>query len=184
MHLSTVYRFCDPDSSTKGASAKYNPYYCFSYLKLYNDIMADAPTLPTYKSGLLWGTANRVFRIKVAEALAKFDLAMTEWALLGKLYESRPKGVHLADIASALSVEPPLITTMVSQLENKGFVVRKEDVRDRRAKFIHLTEKGSELVPRVEEAMQKTFDDILNNVSEAERISFLSVLQSIVKNAG
>ena len=145
--------------------------------------MADAPTLPTYRTGLLWSTANRVFRIRVAETLAKFELAMTEWALLGTLFEAQPKGVHLADIASALSVEPPLITTMVSQLENKELVVRKEDVRDRRAKYIHLTEKGIELVPRVEETMQQTLTDVLKDASDAEKTSFLKVLQAIVKNA-
>ena len=144
--------------------------------------MADAPTLPTYRSGLLWSTANRVFRNKVADTLAKYELAMTEWALLGTLYDSQPKGVHLADIASALSVEPPLITTMVSQLEKKELVERREDVRDRRAKFIHMTKKGSELVPRIEESMQKTFAEILNNVSDEERASFIRVLESIVKH--
>jgi MarR family transcriptional regulator for hemolysin len=145
--------------------------------------MADAPTLPTYTSGLLWAKAYRILRGKVSETLEKYHLTMTEWALLGKLYDANTDGVHLADVATALGVEPPLVTTMVSQLEKKGLVGRKEDVRDRRAKFISLTDESRELVPRIEEAMQRTQSALLSGLTEQEITTFVRVLDVLVKNA-
>lgn len=145
--------------------------------------MADAPTLPTYTSGLLWAKAYRILRGKVTETLEKYHLTMTEWALLGKLYDAKDEGVHLADVASALGVEPPLVTTMVSQLEKKGLVGRKEDVRDRRAKFISLTDESRSLVPKIEEAMQKTQTDLLKGLTTEDVATFMKVLESLVKNA-
>lgn len=145
--------------------------------------MADAPTLPTYTSGLLWAKAYRIFRGKVSEALEKFHLTMTEWALLGKLYDAKEDGVHLADVATALGVEPPLVTTMVSQLEKKGLVGRKDDIRDRRAKFISLTDEGRQLVPRVEAAMQQTQAYLLKGLTEQDVATFTTVLETLVKSA-
>jgi DNA-binding MarR family transcriptional regulator len=146
--------------------------------------MADAPTLPTYASGLLWAKAYRTLRVKVTSTLEKFHLTMTEWALLGKLYDSKSDGVHLAEVATALGVEPPLITTMVSQLEKKGLVGRKEDVRDRRAKFISLTDEGRELVPRIEDSMRSTLSGLFQGVTKDEVDTFMKVLQTFVKNSG
>lgn len=145
--------------------------------------MADAPTLPTYTSGLLWAKAYRILRGKVTETLEKYHLTMTEWALLGKLYDANADGVHLADVASALGVEPPLVTTMVSQLEKKGLVGRKEDVRDRRAKFISLTDESRELVPRIEEAMLQTQANLLKGLTDQDITTFMKVLETLVKNS-
>lgn len=145
--------------------------------------MADAPTLPTYTSGLLWAKAYRILRGKVTETLEKYHLTMTEWALLGKLYDADTDGVHLADVANALGVEPPLVTTMVSQLEKKGLVGRKEDVRDRRAKFISLTDESRELVPRIEEAMLQTQANLLKGLTDQDITTFMKVLETLVKNS-
>jgi DNA-binding MarR family transcriptional regulator len=145
--------------------------------------MANSTQLPTYKSGLLWAKTYRILRLKVSETLQKYQLTMTEWALLGKLFESKENGVHLADIAAALGVEPPLVTTMVSQLEKKGLLGRKEDIRDRRAKYIYLTDQGKELVPQVEETMQTTIGELMKGLSEEEVTTFLRVLSVIAKNA-
>lgn len=162
---------------------KYNAAYCNVPYCLYNEIMADSTQLPTYKSGLLWAKTYRILRLKVSETLQKYQLTMTEWALLGKLFESRENGVHLADIANALGVEPPLVTTMVSQLEKKGLLGRKEDIRDRRAKYIYLTDEGKALVPQIEETMQATINGLMEGLTEEEIATFLKVLSVISKNA-
>lgn len=145
--------------------------------------MADSRDLPTYVSGLLWAKANRAFRLRIGSSLEKYSLTLTEWALLGRLYESKSNGVHLADLAAALSVEPPLVTTMVSGLEKKGLVLRKEDIRDRRAKFIYLTEKGRAIVPEIEENVQQAVQKLLSGLTSEQIVACQQVLSAIVKNA-
>ena len=162
---------------------KYNAYYSNEIYSGYNNRMAENSETPSYRSGLLQVMAYRILRTKLTETLEKYSLIVTEWAMLGILYESKSNGVHLADIAGTLHVEPPLITTMVAQLEKKELVDRRDDVRDRRAKFIYITQKGRELVPEVEKIMQETLSVLLRGISVEELKIYKKVLEAIVKNA-
>jgi DNA-binding MarR family transcriptional regulator len=82
----------------------------------------------------------RSHRAAVARALAPLGLHPGQERLLAVLWEH--DGATQAEIAAALSVEPPTVTRMIGRLEVAGFVVRHRHPDDRRATQVWLTDAG------------------------------------------
>jgi MarR family transcriptional regulator for hemolysin len=57
-------------------------------------------------------------------------------------------GVRQKELATALSIEGPSLVRVLDSLERRGFIERREDEADRRARGIHLTKSGRELAVR------------------------------------
>jgi DNA-binding MarR family transcriptional regulator len=53
-----------------------------------------------------------------------------------------PTGARLTDLARGANMTPQAMGELVDELEELGYVVRRPDPSDRRAKLITLTEKG------------------------------------------
>lgn len=134
----------------------------------------------TYKSGLLQSKAYRIMRGHLAKILSVYDLSIPEWTILGQVFEQ--DGIRLAEISNILSVEAPLITTLSDQLEKKGLVARADDPQDRRAKLLKLTEKGRELVPKIEMDANAKIKALLTGISDADLLVYNRVLEFIVQN--
>ena len=54
----------------------------------------------------------------------------------------RPEGSRLTDLARGANMTPQAMGELVDELEQLGYVVRRPDPSDRRAKLIVLTKKG------------------------------------------
>jgi DNA-binding MarR family transcriptional regulator len=54
----------------------------------------------------------------------------------------RPEGSRLTDLARGANMSPQAMGELVDELEQLGYVVRRPDPTDRRAKLIVLTAKG------------------------------------------
>ncbi|MCW5736079.1 MAG: MarR family transcriptional regulator [Enhydrobacter sp.] len=57
-------------------------------------------------------------------------------------------GVRQKELATAMSIEGPSLVRLLDNLERRGFIERREDEADRRARGIHLTRSGRELAVR------------------------------------
>ncbi len=71
-------------------------------------------------------------------------------------------GLRLNDLASRAGVTPQSMGQFVDELEELGYVERRPDPNDRRAKRVHLTAKGKrsnkiewKVVQEVDEALEK-----------------------------
>ena len=58
----------------------------------------------------------------------------------------RPEGSRLTDLARGANMSPQAMGELVDELEELGYVVRRPDPDDRRAKRIVLTRKGTACV--------------------------------------
>jgi DNA-binding MarR family transcriptional regulator len=57
-----------------------------------------------------------------------------------------PQGSRLTDLARGANMTPQAMGELVDELEGLGYVVRRPDPTDRRAKLIVLTERGQECI--------------------------------------
>jgi DNA-binding MarR family transcriptional regulator len=73
-----------------------------------------------------------------------FGLRPVEYTVLTLIAEN--PGGSLAQLARALAVTAPNITTMVDRLESRGLIARQQSASDRRAQVLHTTAKGATLV--------------------------------------
>jgi DNA-binding MarR family transcriptional regulator len=55
------------------------------------------------------------------------------------------------EIAEAATMDAPAATVALNDLEDRGLIVREADPTNRRSKLVSLTEKGREVVARIDE---------------------------------
>lgn len=74
----------------------------------------------------------------------------------------RPEGSRLTELAAGASMTPQSMGEIVDELEGMGYLERRPDPRDRRAKLITLTERGRDAVDAGEAAITGIEQDLVD----------------------
>lgn len=111
---------------------------------------------------LLWRAAQRWQRV-MAATLAPLGLTHPQFVLLACAFRlwnrsGPPTQVHLAERAG---MDVKTASDVIGRLEGRGLIERRPDPRDSRAKLVHVTPAGADLVrmasPAVESADEGFF---------------------------
>jgi MarR family transcriptional regulator for hemolysin len=97
--------------------------------------------------GFLVARIARRMRQAVDAEMRLIGLTEATWRPL-MYVRSLGDGVRQKELATAMSVEGPSLVRLLDNLERRGFIERREDETDRRARGIHLTRSGRELAVR------------------------------------
>jgi DNA-binding MarR family transcriptional regulator len=82
-----------------------------------------------------------------------------------------PEGSRLSDLARAANMTPQSMGEIVDELEELGYVERRPDPTDRRAKLVTLTARGFECLAAGEQTirgLESEIDDLLGAEGHAE----------------
>ncbi|SEM06222.1 MarR family winged helix-turn-helix transcriptional regulator [Streptacidiphilus jiangxiensis] len=97
---------------------------------------------PANDLGVLISTLYRAFERELWQALAErgfADLGARHGSVLAHL---RPEGVRAVELSRASGQHKQIVGTIVDELEALGYVERRPDPGDRRAKLVVPTERG------------------------------------------
>ncbi|MEQ8708969.1 MAG: MarR family winged helix-turn-helix transcriptional regulator [Rhodospirillales bacterium] len=79
-------------------------------------------------------------------------------------------------LAGAIAYDKTTIGGVIDRLVQKGFLERTISEKDRRARIIHLTNTGRELLARIDPLVTRAQDQMLSGLSAEERRDFLRLL--------
>ncbi len=96
----------------------------------------------------------------------------------------RPEGSRLKESAAGANITPQSMGEIVDELESLGYVVRKSDPSDRRAKLITLTTKGKKAVAAGEQAVSGHEEDIAEILGDRGYRQLRSMLLKILGQDG
>lgn len=99
-----------------------------------------------------------------------FDLTPVQFAALATLRD-RPD-VDQATLAGLIAHDRATIGGVLDRLEGKGWVARRTDPADRRARRVRLTEAGAVMLDRALPPVQALQADILAGLSDAQQAEF------------
>ncbi len=85
-------------------------------------------------------------------------------------------------LADQMHKDKNSVTKLVDAIEKKGFVVREQNLKDRRANTLVLTEKALQLKDSAKRKGISILDNILEGISEEELRSFLTTLHKLNNN--
>lgn len=120
----------------------------------------------------------RAYRSTADKVLADYGLSQaTAWPVIitGRLGD----GVRQGALAEALGVEGPSLVRVLDQLVAANLMERREDVHDRRAKTLHLTEAGNALRQQVENVLARLRRTLFKGVDEQDLDACLRVLDTL-----
>jgi DNA-binding MarR family transcriptional regulator len=121
---------------------------------------------------------SRQMRSSFSARLKALDLYSGQERII--LLLAKADGKTPSDIAESLGVSAPTIAKSINRLSARGFVVRKQDVIDRRRANVYLTELGVSLVSNIRNEQKKWRKELLKSLSKPEKQVMLENLQTIL----
>ncbi len=86
------------------------------------------------------------------------------------------------DLAQALHVSDPTITTSMKSLERQGYVTRAQDPADRRRMLPALTAQGEEAAKKCRRCFNRVNAEMLEGFTKEEEEQLLEMVRRIVAN--
>ena len=127
--------------------------------------------------GFLIHDVSRLRRIVVDRALKPLGLTRSQWWVLAFL--SRRDGMTQTALAADLDLTKVAIGGLIDRMESAGFVERRADERDARARRVYLTRSGQKMVNTIRESVDAVETDILATVTEDELDAAASAMMKI-----
>jgi DNA-binding MarR family transcriptional regulator len=127
--------------------------------------------------GFLIHDVSRMRRIVADRALKPLGITRSQWWVLAFL--SRRDGMTQTALASDLDLTKVAVGGLIDRMEAAGFVERRADERDARARRVFLTRSGQRMVAAIRENVDAVETEILAEVSEAELDAAAAVLVKI-----
>jgi MarR family transcriptional regulator for hemolysin len=130
---------------------------------------------------MLIGQVTRQWRRAVDRRLQPFGLSEATWRPL--LYLARAAApMRQKELAASLGLDSSSVVRLLDALQAAGFIERREEEADRRARTILLTPAGRALVEQVEEVSRQVRNETLAGLTEAEIEAAHQVLERICHN--
>jgi DNA-binding MarR family transcriptional regulator len=120
--------------------------------------------------------STQVFQAQMQAA--GFDLTSVQFAALDAI--AQHSGIDQATLAATIGFDRATIGGVIDRLELKGFVQRIVSEQDRRARRLHLTPEGAQLLAECRPVVETLQDDILAPLSPAQRTTFLALAHKVL----
>ena len=117
--------------------------------------------------------STQVFQAQMAAA--GFDMTSVQFAALDAI--AQQPGIDQASLAATISFDRATIGGVIDRLETKGLVRREISTQDRRARQLHLTREGKQLLSACRPVVEALQADILKPLSRAEEAAFIALAQ-------
>lgn len=134
--------------------------------------------------------ADRTIGACLARTAIAERLTREQWRTLMLLDEGAdepaadPPGHTMGEIAQRAAVPAPTATRMVDKLVADGLAFRRSDPWDRRRVLVHISPEGHEIVRRAASELDEVFGTVLSDLSGADRLDILTVLDRLGAVAG
>ena len=110
-------------------------------------------------------------------SISKMGVGSSEYECLHVIRKN--EGTNQELICEKLNVDKSAVTRMISNLEKKGYVVRKKDENDKRFNKIYSTEKALEVKLDETSAESLFYEWLIKDISEEELTPFLKTLDKL-----
>ena len=115
------------------------------------------------------------------ELRRKFSITFGQWKVLIIIANS-DQNITQKDIADKLALEGPTLIPILDKLEKDGFVIRKNDPKDRRINRIYLTERADGFLNGTIECVTQIKKVCLNDLSENDILITKNTLEKMWHN--
>jgi MarR family transcriptional regulator, transcriptional regulator for hemolysin len=111
-----------------------------------------------------------------ARRLTDFDVTVAEWVVLREMY-GHEDTTSPGAVAELVGLTRSAVSKLIDRLLEKGLVMRRESVSDRRFQEIELTPAAIKLVPRLSDAADENDEAVFGVLSRSERSTLLRILK-------
>ncbi|HUN47726.1 MAG TPA: MarR family transcriptional regulator [Stellaceae bacterium] len=138
------------------------------------------PASPEYGFGFLLHDIARLLRKRYDQRARTLGLSRAQWQVLAHLH--RHEGIHQQGLAEVLEIEGVTLGRLVQKLEEAGWVERRSDPNDRRARRLYTTAKVTPVLERMWALGETTREEALAGLDDSERQRLMDSLLKVRGN--
>jgi MarR family transcriptional regulator for hemolysin len=127
--------------------------------------------------GFLINEVARLFGRRFDHNGRRLGLTRAQCRMLG--YLARNEGINQAGLADLLEIRPMTLVRQIDRMEDTGWIERRADPGDRRARRLFLTEKGHRVLSRIWDVASETRDEALARLSPPEADRLIELLRRV-----
>ena len=130
--------------------------------------------------GLLIHDVARLLRVLYDRQMASIGLTRSQWWLLTYLFFK--DGINQSELAILMDMEKAPLSRLLDRMEKKGWVIRKNENKDRRTKNIYLSESIKPLISSMRDKAAEYRSESLSILTDKERNKLKDILQILKKD--
>jgi DNA-binding MarR family transcriptional regulator len=136
---------------------------------------------PLRNFGFLLKDLGRLYTRRFEERASALQLTLPQCKTLGFL--SRNEGVSQVRLAELTEIDPMSIVRILDYMEAEGWVERRADPNDRRARCLYVKDKARAILDEIWRLAAETRMEFLGGLSEPECLQLIDMLERIHSTA-
>jgi len=120
----------------------------------------------------VWHRVSRMYNQKAAE----IGITMSMGFILMTVDK---EGTPSTQLGPRMGMEPTSLSRTLKTMEERGLLLRKESLKDKRIVYIHLTKEGAEQRKLVRDFLYEFNNDLLEDIAPSKVKVFTEVMQKI-----
>jgi DNA-binding MarR family transcriptional regulator len=130
--------------------------------------------------GFLLKDVTRLYTRRVEERAQDLSLTLAQCKALS--YLARHEGVSQKRLAELTELDPMSLVRILDRMEADGWVERRPDPQDRRARTLWLMPQAASVLERIETISRQTRAEALAGFNESEREQLSRLLERVHEN--
>ena len=130
--------------------------------------------------GFLMHDVSRLMRKSFDRRASAIGLTRSQWRVLAHL--SRNEGVKQAGLAEILEIKPITLARLLDRLGANGWVERRPDPNDKRARRLFLTDKARPILVELREVALSVREEALSGFDAVEQDRLIDQLRADKEN--
>ncbi len=125
---------------------------------------------------LLW-KASKTVEARARQSVKAMGLGLSDFGVLEALLHKGPLPVN--SLGKKVLLTSGSMTAAIDRLEKCGLVERGPDTTDRRARIVHLTDKGNALIRKLFGEHERDMERVFSHFDEADRRALAVLLRKL-----
>jgi MarR family transcriptional regulator, transcriptional regulator for hemolysin len=123
---------------------------------------------------------SRRFVVRFEEHARAISLTLSQCKVLVRLEKN--EGVSQARLAELTDLDAMTMVRILDRMESEGFLERRADPADRRARCLYLTAKARPFLAEIQRLGDLTRSEVFGGIQKSELDSFMDVLERMDDN--
>lgn len=138
------------------------------------------PYDPERSFGFLLHDVARLLRKRFDQRARALGLSRSQWQVLAHLL--RHEGINQSGLAEILEIENITLGRLIDRMEEAGWVDRRPDPKDRRARLLYMTQKVAPMMERMRALAEETRNEALEGLPPEQRETLIDLLTHVRAN--
>lgn len=121
-----------------------------------------------FRLGFLTHDVSRLRRSVVDKVMKPLGITRSQWWVLSNLSRDKSHTMMQTELAKVLEIGKVALGGLLDRLEASGYIVRRADAHDRRAKRIEMTLKGERILDSMTARASRLNREMLQDFTEEE----------------